>query len=67
MRSDPIRACVICKRPVPSLGDTKAASFCSPRCKLVDLARWFDGAYRFAGSMDEADAESFSSSEATFE
>ena len=66
MTSDPNRACVICKRPVPS-PDTQAASFCSPRCKLADLARWFDGAYRFAGPIDETDAESFSSSEATFE
>jgi uncharacterized protein len=37
--------CVFCRRhPV----DPKWRPFCSERCKLQDLARWADGAYRIA-------------------
>ncbi len=35
--------CVFCrKHPV----DEAWRPFCSERCKLLDLARWVDGAYR---------------------
>jgi endogenous inhibitor of DNA gyrase (YacG/DUF329 family) len=27
--------------------------FCSERCRLQDLARWVDGAYRVAGDADQ--------------
>ena len=38
--------CVFCrKRPV----DPDWRPFCSERCKLQDLARWADGAYRVPG------------------
>jgi len=38
--------CVFCGRhPV----DPDWRPFCSPRCKLQDLARWADGAYRVPG------------------
>jgi uncharacterized protein len=38
--------CVFCrKQPV----DPAWRPFCSERCKLLDLARWADGAYRIAG------------------
>jgi endogenous inhibitor of DNA gyrase (YacG/DUF329 family) len=37
--------CVFCrKHPV----DPVWRPFCSERCKLLDLARWADGAYRVA-------------------
>jgi len=40
---DPV--CVFCRRhPV----DPQWRPFCSERCKLQDLARWADGAYRVA-------------------
>ena len=42
--------CPTCKRPIP---DPKASEelptffpFCSERCKLVDLGRWFNGKYQ---------------------
>jgi hypothetical protein len=39
--SEPV--CVFCRRqPV----DPAWRPFCSERCKLQDLARWADGAYR---------------------
>jgi len=38
--------CVFCRRePV----DPAWRPFCSERCKIQDLARWADGAYRVAG------------------
>jgi uncharacterized protein len=37
--------CVFCrKHPV----DPKWRPFCSERCKMQDLAKWADGAYRVA-------------------
>lgn len=54
-RSSP--SCPICGRDVPPRdGDppNKAAPFCSPACKLIDLGRWLDGDYRFAGSPVES-------------
>ncbi len=46
--------CVYCRRrPV----DPAWRPFCSERCKLQDLARWADGAYRVAGEPRDADAQ----------
>jgi endogenous inhibitor of DNA gyrase (YacG/DUF329 family) len=40
---DPAQVCVFCrKNPV----EVAWRPFCSERCKLLDLARWVDGAYR---------------------
>ena len=42
--------CVFCHRhPV----DPAWRPFCSERCKLQDLARWADGAYRVGGTPDD--------------
>ena len=44
--------CVFCrKQPI----DPAWRPFCSERCKLQDLARWVDGAYRVEGTRDDAD------------
>lgn len=40
------RVCPICARPVPPRAVNKAFPFCTRACKLVDLGRWLDGAYR---------------------
>jgi endogenous inhibitor of DNA gyrase (YacG/DUF329 family) len=46
--------CPICNRPA----DAKARPFCSPRCRDVDLNRWFSGSYIIpAAEGDEEDAE----------
>jgi endogenous inhibitor of DNA gyrase (YacG/DUF329 family) len=43
------RLCVFCRtRPVAP----EWRPFCSERCKLQDLARWADGAYRVPGEPD---------------
>ena len=34
--------CPVCGKPAT----VETAPFCSPRCKDVDLARWFSGGYR---------------------
>jgi endogenous inhibitor of DNA gyrase (YacG/DUF329 family) len=52
--------CVYCReRPA----ELRWRPFCSERCKLLDLARWVDGAYRVPGdpvddiATDDADAK----------
>jgi uncharacterized protein len=50
----PLRA----KRPCPECGRPSAREtypFCSPRCKDVDLNRWFSGAYVIPAREDEDD------------
>lgn len=47
--------CVICQKPV----DPVLHSFCSERCKQVDLHRWFGEAYAVPVSdePDQADSD----------
>ena len=46
MMTPPPTLCVFCRRqPV----DPAWRPFCSERCKIQDLARWADGAYRVPG------------------
>ncbi|MGH7013596.1 MAG: DNA gyrase inhibitor YacG [Stellaceae bacterium] len=40
--SKPVRPCPVCGKPAA----TKYRPFCSERCALVDLGRWFGGGYR---------------------
>ena len=39
--------CPVCRK-APAAG-ADLAPFCSPRCKMVDLGRWFRGEYVVAG------------------
>ena len=48
-------ACVFCRR---QLVDPAWRPFCSERCKLQDLARWADGAYRVPGEQETLDEQS---------
>jgi endogenous inhibitor of DNA gyrase (YacG/DUF329 family) len=41
--------CPICGRGRAARPHNAAFPFCSPRCRLADLGRWLDGAYRVAG------------------
>ena len=41
--------CPICKRP----SAREHYPFCSPRCRDVDLQRWFSGAYAVPGPSPE--------------
>ncbi len=36
--------CPACRKPVPA--DSRWKPFCSDRCRLVDLGRWFHEDYR---------------------
>jgi uncharacterized protein len=40
--------CPICKKPVADEESQKPETypFCSQRCKLIDLGRWFGGKYQ---------------------
>ena len=42
--------CPTCDGPRPAKADNPVHPFCSGRCKLIDLSRWLDGAYRIAGT-----------------
>jgi endogenous inhibitor of DNA gyrase (YacG/DUF329 family) len=41
--------CLTCRGPVPPREENAAYPFCSPRCRAVDLGRWFIGEYRVPG------------------
>lgn len=38
--------------PVAQRAQNPAFPFCRPACKLVDLGRWFSGAYRIPETRD---------------
>jgi endogenous inhibitor of DNA gyrase (YacG/DUF329 family) len=47
--------CPTCRSPVRPREENPSFPFCSPRCRAVDLGRWFTGSYRFPGpKADEA-------------
>ena len=51
--------CPICEKPVESRdlpGDT-LFPFCSRRCKLVDLQKWFAGEYSLSREVREDELE----------
>ena len=41
--------CPTCRKPVAERRANRAFPFCSDRCRLLDLGKWFDGQYRIAG------------------
>lgn len=51
-------ACPVCKAAVESrdLAADKLFPFCSNRCKLVDLGKWFDGEYSLYRETSEEEA-----------
>ena len=48
-----MRRCPNCKGPVKSREENEAFPFCSPRCRAIDLSRWFTGSYRVPGAPAE--------------
>jgi hypothetical protein len=46
--------CPHCRAPVKPREENEAFPFCSPRCRAIDLARWFTGSYRVPGPPAEA-------------
>ena len=51
------RVCPICARPVAPRAQNKAFPFCSKSCKLVDLGRWLDAAYRIPSTEDSSEGD----------
>ncbi len=43
------RRCASCRQPVGERNVNRAFPFCSERCRLLDLGKWFDGQYRIPG------------------
>jgi uncharacterized protein len=48
-------ACPICGRPVKN--DSPTYPFCTDRCRLVDLGRWFGGGYTISRPIEQRDLE----------
>lgn len=51
-RAMPEAACRVCGGPVRGAG-----AFCSERCRMADLGRWFGGEYRISRPLTERDLE----------
>ena len=45
--------CPTCRAEVKSREENPSYPFCTPRCRAVDLGRWFIGEYRVAGDRSE--------------
>ncbi len=45
--------CPTCRNPAP-WRDNPFRPFCSERCRLLDLGKWLDEAYRIPGEPDES-------------
>ena len=48
-----MEACPICGKPATE----KTRPFCSPRCRDVDLHRWFSGSYVIPGKENAGEDE----------
>ncbi len=60
--SDPTTyRCPTCRSRLQNGLDTPTFPFCSKRCKLVDLGRWFDGEYRVSEPLSPWEMESLES------
>lgn len=47
--------CPICRKPVDEEEDTYP--FCTDRCRLVDLGKWFSGGYAISRPLDQRDLD----------
>jgi len=50
-----VRKCPACGQPVGKRPENPSFPFCSERCRLLDLGRWFDESYRVPARPDETD------------
>ena len=55
LKSQPATACPTCGHPVGEAAETYP--FCSSRCRMVDLGKWFDGQYAISRPVEETDEE----------
>jgi uncharacterized protein len=53
-----IRICPTCKRELPTgTGPNPFGSFCSERCRLVDLGAWLNESYRVSAPVADEDMD----------
>jgi endogenous inhibitor of DNA gyrase (YacG/DUF329 family) len=53
-----MRTCPTCKRDLPtSPGPSPFGSFCSERCRLVDLGAWLSASYRISAPVADEDMD----------
>jgi uncharacterized protein len=43
------RKCATCGKPIEGQAGRVPPSFCSERCRMVDLGKWLEGEYRIPG------------------
>lgn len=57
--------CRICGKPLPEGVNSPFFPFCSKRCKMIDLGRWFSGDYRIREKipLDVEEDDRFSEAE----
>ena len=48
--NDRMPRCPTCRAEVKPREENPSFPFCSPRCRAVDLGRWFTGEYRVPGA-----------------
>ena len=55
----PTFECPVCRKQftVKSKEEAPHRPFCSTRCKMVDLGRWFDGTYRISEPISRDESE----------
>jgi hypothetical protein len=51
------RKCPSCGRAVEVKPPDSFRPFCSERCRLADLGKWLDGAYRISAPISEEDLD----------
>jgi len=56
-------ACPICRKEARPRNENGAFPFCYPRCKVVDLGKWLDEAYRVPVLDSSTDSSGASSTE----
>ena len=51
--------CAICGKALPANAAQESSlyPFCSQRCKMIDLSRWFGGEYAVVSKMDLQDLD----------
>jgi len=49
--------CPTCRAEVKARTENPSFPFCTPRCRAVDLGRWFIGEYRVAAERAEQESK----------
>lgn len=55
--------CLNCGKNLEKGKETPTFPFCSKRCKMIDLGRWFGGEYHISESLPAEETETWSETE----